>query len=351
MGRKPTANLQLLPRMRKRVRGKNVYFFYDHGGKPRRETPLGKDYVQAVQRWAKLNMSVPPVHFTVGYAIAQYLVSPDFDRLKPGTQADYKFALDKLADHFSEARLEEVKPSIVQKYIDYRTRGDDKNKGSEHRAQREVSILGMIYRFAMARDWTQSNPVSSVRRKKLPGRKAIYIEDSVLRAVYACSSQDLRDAIDLAYTIGQRPVDVIGIKESQVQDGMLHVQQTKTAAKVRIPIVGELSAIIARIIERKRAFKVQPLALLVDEHGKPMTKAKLRTRFESAREKAGPTAAHFQFRDLRAKAATDIREQINLEAAQGLLGHSSVTMTEHYTRNRIGKTAGAVPEAKWKGKK
>ena len=38
-----------------------------------------------------------------------------------------------------------------------------------------------------------------------------------------------------------------------------------------------------------------------------------------------------QFRDLRAKAATDLE---NLELAQKPLGHSGREMTEHYTRKR-----------------
>jgi integrase len=40
-----------------------------------------------------------------------------------------------------------------------------------------------------------------------------------------------------------------------------------------------------------------------------------------------------QLRDLRAKAGTDIG---NPQQAQRLLGHSGITMTEHYIRNRRG---------------
>lgn len=43
-----------IPHLRKRKRGKTVYYFFDHGGKPRRETPLGKSYPEAVRKWAEL---------------------------------------------------------------------------------------------------------------------------------------------------------------------------------------------------------------------------------------------------------------------------------------------------------
>lgn len=347
MGRKPTKNLQLPPSMRIRRRGDRVYYYYDHGGKPRRETPLGSDYVEAVQKWAKLHVAPAPVNFTVGYAITQYLASPNFARLGSGTQDDYRFALDKLIENFAAARLEEVKPSHIQKYIDFRTRGDEKTKGSEHRALREVAILGMIYRFAMARDWTTTNPVAPIKRRKLPGRQDVYTEDDVLVAVYQHASPGLKDAIDIAYFAGQRPIDCLRMTEDSIKDLELAIKQTKRGARVRLPIAGGLETVIDRIIARKRGFEIQVDALLIDERGRPMTKAKLRSRFEAAREAAGEIAKGFQFRDLRAKSATDIREERSLDAAQALLGHSSVTMTEHYTRNRKGKLAN-TPTAKWK---
>ena len=57
----------------------------------------------------------------------------------------------------------------------------------------------------------------------------------------------------------------------------------------------------------------------------------LRNRFDEAREAAGAT---FQFRDIRAKAATDTGD---LGHAQKLLGHKTRDMTEHYTRSRRGE--------------
>lgn len=57
----------------------------------------------------------------------------------------------------------------------------------------------------------------------------------------------------------------------------------------------------------------------------------LRSRFDKAREQAGVS---FQFRDLRAKAATDIND---LAHAQRLLGHKNRTTTEICTRDRVGE--------------
>lgn len=348
MGRVPTVNLHLPPHMRARRRGSKVYYFLDTCQRPRHEIPLGTDYVNAVKKWADLKGRPPPVKITVGYVIRQYLASPDYLKLKAGTQNDYRFALDKLTEHFANAPIEEVKPSHIQLYLDHRTRGSDTLRASEHRANREVAILGMLFRFAMARDWVKYNPVQPIKRKKLPGRKHVYTDDAVLKAVYEQSDQALKDAIDLAYLIGQRPADVLSITESQLQEGMLVIRQAKTRTPVRIPVTGMLKEVIERILRRKRKFSVQPLALLVDDQGLALTKFMLRSRFEKARAAAGPEAADFQFRDLRAKAASDLRDEAGLEAAQSLLGHASVTMTEHYTRSRLGRVAKVVPTGRWK---
>jgi integrase len=319
-------NLQLPPRMRaRRQRSGRTWYYFDTGGTPRHEIPLGDDYVLAVQRWSELSLQDAPDLKTVGWAIARYLGSDDYTELAFGTQADYRFALDKLVEAFGDAPLDGVKSSHVTLYLDRR------RKQSEHRAQRERSILSMIYRWAMARDWCKYNPVAAVRGRRLPGRRAIRISDEQLDAVYQHAGQPLRDALDLAYTLGQRPGDLLRMSETDIRDGILEFRQGKTGEPLRFAIVGQLADLLARIAERKRAFSVRSLALLVDEHGRRLTRAQLRARFEAARAAAGIDGAEFQFRDMRRKAGTDLREQQGLDAAQDLLGHRSQAMTEHYT--------------------
>jgi integrase len=324
MGRKPSIHLNLPTRMRARVRGNKTYYFYDHGGRPRKEKPLGTDYVLAVQKWAVLQETKPAVALTVGWAIGKYLESPQFDEVSLGTQSDYKFALSKLLKFFGDAPLNEVRPSHIQLYI------DDRSKQSRHRALREKAVFSMLYSWAMARDFCSANPVAAIKTKRLPGRKNIFITDDVLEAVYQAGSVALKEAMDLAYYLSQRPADVLKLTEDDVRNGFVEFNQNKTGRAMRISTSGDLEKLIERIKERKSKYAVRPLQLLVDERGNPLTKAMLRSRFEAARDKV-PGAEFFQFRDLRRKGATDLREQMGIEAAQALLGHSSVTMTEHYT--------------------
>lgn len=339
-------NANHLPQFRVRRRGNKIYYFYDTGGKPRKEIPLGSDYLLAVQAWGKIHVAPPPAKITVGYAISQYQASADFNALAHGSQTDYNFAIENLLGKFADAPMDEVKPSHVQLYMDWRIKGDENTKPSLHRAQREVQILGMIYRWAMARDWTRFNPCQPVKKKRLPGRKDIYIEDDVLAAVYRNAGTVLREAMDIAYYTGQRPIDVLGLYDPKLENDVISLRQTKRQTPLRIKLVDGLADVIKQIAKRKTAFDVQNIYLLVDEKGRKMTKHKLRSRFEKARAACGEMAKHFQFRDLRAKAATDIRDVAGIEAAQALMGHSSIVMTEHYTRTRKGKITDPAPRKK-----
>ena len=69
----------------------------------------------------------------------------------------------------------------------------------------------------------------------------------------------------------------------------------------------------------------------------------MRSRFEKARADAGIAGKDFQFRDLRSKSGSDLKDQQGIESAQALLGHASVTMTEHYTNRRRGVLITKIP--------
>lgn len=131
--------------------------------------------------------------------------------------------------------------------------------------------------------------------------------------------------MDLALLTAQRPADVLKMNRADIRDGALWVTQNKTGKKLRIAIVGELAAVLERIAGRHS--DSIGAALIQNGKGERLTYHALRSRFEKAREAAGVA---FQFRDLRAKAASDAGD---LGHAQKLLGHRSRGMTEHYTRD------------------
>ena len=172
------------------------------------------------------------------------------------------------------------------------------------------------------------NPCQGVKGFTEKGRDR-YVTDEEFAAVWAKADATLRDAMDLALLTGQRPSDVLKMRREDIREGALFIAQNKTGAKRAIEIIGELAEVIKRIRARPR--ERLSAYLIQDDNGRPLTLAALGSRFTKARKVSGVS---FQFRDIRAKTASDIAD---LGHSQRLLGHKHRDMTEHYVRQRIGQ--------------
>ncbi|WP_253185519.1 tyrosine-type recombinase/integrase [Burkholderia plantarii] len=334
-------------RARHRVGGK-IYYYYDHGGKPRREEPLGSDFVAAVRRWSEIEQAQVPATAapTLADAFTAYMrdVLPrKARRTQEMNLAQFAF----LAEFFEGAALDDIEPIHVKQYMHWRHKKsvawfESKNRTVPHdagytQANHEFGLLSHVFNFAREVGMTKApNPCSGVKKYSLSGRD-VYVEDDLYRRLYAEADQPTRDAMDLAYLTGQRPQDTLSHDERDIRDNFLHIDQGKTGKKLRMEISGELKALIDRIRARKAGYKVVSTVLIVNERGERMTLDTLQRRFREARRRAGIGDSEFQFRDLRAKAGTDKTDSTgDIRQAQKQLGHTTIGMTEHYVRNRRG---------------
>ena len=239
------------------------------------------------------------------------------------TQRDNLKELDRLRSVFGPVLIENIKPHHVRAYLDKR------GQTGKARANREKALLSHV--FNKAREWgyTDSpNPCQGVKGFPELGRDR-YVTDAEFEAVRAKADPTLRDAMDLALLTGQRPADVLKIRRADIRDGAIFVAQNKTGAKRAIEIVGELAVVVDRILTRPRERYSE--LLIQDDNGRPLSLLALRRRFDRARRAAG---VHFQFRDIRAKTASDTGD---LAHSQRLLGHKNRDMTEHYVREHVGQ--------------
>lgn len=353
MGRKPNKNLNLPPHLRARLKSSGkVYYYYDTGGRPRKEIPLGNDYALAVKRWAELEINTKSRHeefITFHYVATKY--QQDVLPTKAlRTQRDNLKELAKLYEFFDHppAPLDEIRPINIRQFLDWRVNNvqnklREKNRpiqGNEGqvRANREKALFSHIWNYARERGYTEkSNPCLGIRSYRESGRSNIYVDDAMFEAVREKADQPLRDAMDLAYLTGQRPADTLKFNEHDIRDGALWITQNKTGKKLRIAVQGDLVTAINRIRARKRSYKIISTFLIVNEKGERLTANALRFRFDAARKAAGISKQDFQFRDLRAKAGTDKERESGILEAQDQLGHANISMTKHYVRNRIGK--------------
>ncbi|HJV75460.1 MAG TPA: tyrosine-type recombinase/integrase [Noviherbaspirillum sp.] len=334
MGRKPTKNLNLPPQMRRREKASGkVYYYYDTGEKPRREIPLGGDFIAALRKYSELHqIGKPNRDIVFGDVIKKYRAEV-LPTLAVNTIRVQKSDLKYLEKNFADAPLEAVKPGHVHRFL-------AKYKDKPTTANRCKRLFSAMWNRAREWEYTNApNPAAGIKGHKL-GKRDVYIDDAIFKAVWEAGSEPLRDAMDLAYLTGQRPADALKLTEHNIKDGHLVIKQAKTKTPLRITVVGELDMLLKRIRARKDGYKIHATTLLVNTQGKALTKAVLRNHFDDARVDAAkkhPELADdikaFWFYDLRAKAADDTADMRGDEAASNLLGHSDVKTTKrHYLR-------------------
>lgn len=344
-----TANRDLPPGVYRRKRtskskknpGKTwvSYYYRDKTGK---EIALGTDLSLARLKWAELEAKEKPADLRTMRAIFDRYERDIIPKKAPRTQKDNLAELRQLRPYFEEAPIDGITPAQIAQYRDARS--------AKVRANRELATFSHV--FNMAREWgltTKENPCQGVRKNKEAPRD-FYANDAIWNAVYKKAVDEMKVAMDLAYLTGQRPADVLVMRKDDIEDGALGVKQKKTHKKLRILLEVDgkesgLGALIRRILTRNEAHN-SPYLILTDT-GKRVTAAMLRHRWDDAREEAVKEAvasgdnhlaeriSQFQFRDIRPKAASEIKD---VEDASLLLGHTKGDITERVYR-RVGALA------------
>lgn len=319
--------------MRKRTqRSGRTFYYFDTGAKPRKEIPLGDDYILALAKYAELNVIARTAAPKFGDVITKYEVEV-LPTLAASTQATHRSDMKHVRAFFGDGPLDQIRPMHVDEFL-------KKHKDKPTTANRCKRLFSALWNQARRWGYTDlQNPCAGVEGHSLKKRQ-VYVTDEVFDAVRAHASEALRDALEFAYLTGQRPGDALKARVTDIEAGMLAIDQGKTGKKLRIEITGQLAELIARIQVKKAGHKTVHGQLLMARDGKPMSKQILRDQFAKAKEAAA--AAHpdlagaireFWFYDLRAKAADDTSSQRGEQAASDLLGHDSPRTTrKHYLR-------------------
>lgn len=318
MGRRRQSNFDDPPRFHR----KGNVWYHVSGTTPRVWTKLSSDRAEALRLWAQREGVKEDDSTRLFSVIARRYVREVLPTKAPASRRDNERELANLLRVFGHVPIDFIAPMHVREYLDVR------GQTAKVRANREKALLSHI--FNKAREWgytTAPNPCQGVKGFRETGRDR-YVTDEEFQKVKGLAHFTVADAMDLALLTGQRPADVLKIKLTDIRDGALWIVQNKTGARLGIEITGELSAVIDRITSRPR--KAIGAFLIQDEDGQPLTVYALRSRFDKARDAA---KVSFQFRDIRAKAATDTGD---LAHSQQLLAHKNRQMTEHYVKSRQG---------------
>ncbi|EHK0833266.1 TPA: tyrosine-type recombinase/integrase, partial [Escherichia coli] len=202
------------------------------------------------------------------------------------------------------------------------------------------STLSDAFREAIAEGHITTNPVAATRAAKSEVRRSRLTADEYLKIYQAAESSPcwLRLAMELAVVTGQRVGDLCEMKWSDIVDGYLYVEQSKTGVKIAIPTTLHVDALGISMKETLDKCKeiLGGETIIASTRREPLSSGTVSRYFMRARKASGlsfegdpPT-----FHELRSLSARLYEKQISDKFAQHLLGHKSDTMASQYRDDR-----------------
>jgi len=179
-------------------------------------------------------------------------------------------------------------------------------------------LLHDLFAHAVARGYRDDNPVEgTLKATEVVTRQRLTREE--FDSIYAVAEPWLQQAMSLARITLQRRTDLAALTHAQVEDGFLHVTQSKTGAKLRI----KLDKMLKRIIGKKGTV---PTILAKD--GRKVSADMLTKQFAAVRDQVLTGDNLPTFHEIRALGATEYRDRG--KDPQALLGHIDPQMTRMY---------------------
>ncbi|ABF04777.1 putative integrase [Shigella flexneri 5 str. 8401] len=160
--------------------------------------------------------------------------------IKQKTLINYMSKIKAIRRGLPDAPLEDITTkeiaAMLNGYID---------EGKAASAKLIRSTLSDAFREAIAEGHITTNPVAATRAAKSEVRRSRLTADEYLKIYQAAESSPcwLRLAMELAVVTGQRVGDLCEMKWSDIVDGYLYVEQSKTGVKIAIPTTLHVDAL------------------------------------------------------------------------------------------------------------
>ncbi|MFO1015274.1 MAG: tyrosine-type recombinase/integrase [Caulobacteraceae bacterium] len=174
-----------------------------------------------------------PQRENVQRLIWQYKQAPEFLKLRPRTQADYRLFLDKIQEAFGPLSMAAMDAREVARHI-FNWR--DGMASSPRRADYAVQVLKVLLSWAVKRGLMEHNRAAGVGRIGHSDRRETIWSDAQVEAFLKHAPEPLRRAMILAIETGQRQGDLLALPWSAIRGDVIQLRQAKTGARVAIPI-------------------------------------------------------------------------------------------------------------------
>lgn len=305
----------------------------------------GAYYLVKQGKWRKLGRSL-------GEALAAYasiMATPEdglpalidkalpaiVDGLADNTRGQYTYSAGILKEVFAEFRPEQVRHGDIVQMMDALA-------DRQSIANRCLTVLRMVYAWAMDRQIVDVDPTVSVKRFKQQARDRL-ITPAEYALIYSKCAPWLQVIMDLCYITGQRIGDVLKIEYAHLLDDGIFFEQQKTGKKLIVGWTPELKAVVERA--RTLPYQLKSAKYLVSGKAGTMRRhSNVWRYFKQAARSVG--LDDVTLHDLRAMAGTEAERQGIDPTA--LLGHTDRRTTQIYLRDRTTKVVTAPDKPKSK---
>lgn len=217
----------------------------------------------------------------------------------------------------------------------------ESGKSAATRARMRAALM-RFYRFALAQNWREDNPVTELGRAKIRRQLPPLLTEAHVEALLAAPDANevlgLRDhaMLEILYACGLRVSELVGLQLRQVamDAGYLHI--IGKGSKERLVPMGEMAlAALQEYLRRARPSLLngrKSEAVFVTARGTALTRHAFWHRIKLHAANAGLDAENLSPHTLRhAFASHLLAHGADLRSIQLLLGHSSLSTTQIYT--------------------
>ena len=271
------------------------------------------------------------------YEIANYLEYLDKIRgLSKNTTLSYKRDLEKFGSFLLKEKIssyKEINSDTCSRWI-----GDlYLNEIDAKSIQRHISSLKGFFSFLIKNNIVINSPMSNIvspkATKKLPNVLSPE-EIEILVSFSPKSAQDFRDIaiIELIYSSGLRVSEATNVKLDDFEDNRNFLRVLGKGSKTRLVPVGQYANdAISAWLEKRNSIRSESKYLFLNLRGKKISTRSVQERIRKISVIQGlpPVNPHM----LRHSCATHLLESSgDLRSIQELLGHSSLSTTQIYTK-------------------
>jgi integrase len=263
-----------------------TYYYAWRGGPRLMGEPGSPEFVDSFNKAVAGRASAPAKSGTLAGLIRTYTASSDYPK-SASSQRAYRTYLRLIEDRFGDMEMAALEDRRVRGiFKDWR----DEMKETPRKADYAWSVLTKLLNYAKDRGAISANPCDRGGRLSSPDRTDNVWADEHIEAFLAVAPFEVAIVFWAALWTAQRQNDLLKLPRSAIKDGILRLRQSKTGARVAMPVPSPL-------VEGLERNPKHGVVLFNNSDGLPWTSDGFRTSFGKTCEKAG--IEDLTFHDLR----------------------------------------------------